>query len=546
MIRFFLSAIFLIPVCCFSQYTTFQQVLNFNSSSTEGDIIISTSDGGYALSGVANIGGNAEAFLSKYNSSGENEWTKIYYDQQSHLLLNGVDDTEIICNQYVRFLAEFDDGYVLGGGIDSAVFITYSNGVTVGSDYNRMYAIHTDANGNLLWAKKFIANDNTFGEDAMSTADGSLLLGGSVTQPGFVLRDIALWKLNADGDVLWAQSYGGSFDEGVAHVIETSPSQWMVCGVSESFSNNQNIYIISTDSDGQLNWSNVYGTTGFDYGKGIVKMNDGYYVFGNAGNGSPSYIALMKIDTTGILQWANTYGNFLFDSPTDLFATPNGNLIMLADHNVMSHDALACEVDADGNLMDSRIFGNTNANKNDFITSLIPSGIGFLTAGYTNSFSGNQFFYQAYLIKTHDGLESDCFSESISYAPTALTLTTSSAATAVATLNATGHEMFVTVLDSSLIADTLCFSVASNVTTPEEQTSLFIFPNPADDEMIIKSSLPVVQVNCFNQLGEMIFSEDEKYASEIQLHTSDLCGGIYFLEIITAREISYHKIIVVH
>ncbi|MEO6168195.1 MAG: hypothetical protein ABIO46_11675, partial [Chitinophagales bacterium] len=411
--RILLFSMLIFPAWGFPQSATFQQVLHFNSSSTQADEIITTGDGGYALAGVANISGNAECFLSKYSATGENAWTKIYYDQQSHLLYTGINDTEIFCNQYVRFLVSFDGGFVLGGGIDSSVFITYSTGVTVGYSFTRMFALHTDADGNLLWSKKFIAHDNTFGEEAITTSDGSLVLAGSVTQPGLVLRDIALWKLNADGNLQWARSYGGSFDEGVARVVEISPSQWMVCGTSESFSNNQNIYLLNTDSAGQLNWSNVYGTSGFDYGKGMVKLNDDCYIFGNAGNGNPSYIALLKIDTTGVLQWSNTYGNFLFDSPEELFISPNGNLIMLANHYASSYDALAFEADAEGNFIDARIYGETGSG-NDFVSSMIAKQNAYTFAGVTNSFSGSN---QAYSIRTHDGLLADCFSEPVDYGP---------------------------------------------------------------------------------------------------------------------------------
>lgn len=545
MLRIFLFTIFMAPALCFSQYNTFQQVLNFNSSATEGDVIISTSDGGYALAGVVNIGGNTESFLAKYNSSGENEWTRIYYDEQSQVSNIGVNDTEIFCNQYVRFLLAFDDGFVLGGGIDTSVAITYSNGVTVGSDYSRMFALHTDAAGNLLWSKKFIANDNTFGEDAISTADGSLLLTGSVTQPGLVLRDIGLWKLNSDGDIEWARSYGGSLDEGIAHLIEASPSQWILCGVSESFSN-QNIYLINIDTVGQLNWSKIYGSPGFDYGKGIVKAADGgYYVFGNAGNSNPSYIALMKIDSVGVLQWTKTYGEYPFDSPQDLLATPDGNLVMLVTHYTGEYDGLACEVDAGGNYIDARIFGNSGSNQNDFIHSMIPEQGGYTFTGVTNSFSGNQV-NQVYLIRTHDGLRSDCFSDTVGYYPASLTLTASNVSTAISVLDATGYQMNVVLLDSTLLADTLCFSVATSVTAPASFAPVYVFPNPADDDLLIRSSVPLKQVTCLNQVGETIFSEAGKNVLQMHIQTSDLPEGIYFLRAETEKRIFYQKIIVAH
>ncbi|MEO5675412.1 MAG: T9SS type A sorting domain-containing protein [Chitinophagales bacterium] len=545
--RILLYSLVLLPAISNAQPITFQQALNFDSSATEADIIKPTNDGGYVLAGVTSLGGSSESFLSKYNSSGEIEWTRIFYDQQSHVSKIGINDTEIYCNQFLRFLVTTDDGFLFGGGIDSSVFITYPNGVTVGSDFTKMFAILTDGNGNLSWSKKFRASDNTFGEDAIQTSDGNFILAGSVNQTLSVLRDIILIKIDIPGNIIWSNSYGGSFDEGIAHLIEVSPVHLMLCGTTESFSNNQDIYALSLDSAGQLSWSKNYGSTGFDYGKGLVAANEqGYYFFGNAGAGNPSYIALIKTDSAGTIQWANTYGNFLFDGPQDIFKTIDNKLIILVNHYSSDYDGLACEVDDAGNSGSGFLYGKTGNSNNDFITSLLPRENGFLLAGTTNSFSGNQYFNQAYLLQTHDGLMSDCFYDSVSYSPSSVVLTENSAATLVTSMDAIDYEMFVTVLDSTLIADTLCFSIATNVTTLPKPNLTSVFPNPSDDHLTVNSLFPILQINCFNQLGEIIFSKEQHSENNISIQTTELPQGVYLLETITTEGNYYQQISIVH
>jgi hypothetical protein len=272
-----------------------------------------------------------------------------------------------------------DNGFILGGGIDSAVNITYPNGVTSSSNYFRMFLIKRNENGDVIWSKKYALNDFNGAADIVENDGDGFYIAAYAHQSGSVSTDGLLMRLDEDGNTLWTKSFGGSFSEGVSDLEKTADGNLIICGTSESFSNNQNIYVIKMDTAGNLIWSKTYGSTGFDYGKSILEAPDGgFFVYGNAGTGNPSYLTLLKIDADGNIQWSNTYKNSLFDSPEKLQYDNSGNLIAIAGHLTSSHDGLFLLIDTGGNPIRNKTFGKQSSGSNDFITSVLPIESGYL------------------------------------------------------------------------------------------------------------------------------------------------------------------------
>ncbi|HPM32942.1 MAG TPA: hypothetical protein PLJ60_21590 [Chryseolinea sp.] len=98
-------------------------------------------------------------------------------------------------------------------------------------------------------------SDDT-GDAITSTKDGGYLLGGTLTttpQRGNGGKDIWLIRLDAEGKVLWNKIIGGSTDETIASIRETSDGGFLICG-SKSFGvgGQSSIMLIKTDKNGEL------------------------------------------------------------------------------------------------------------------------------------------------------------------------------------------------------------------------------------------------------------------------------------------------------
>lgn len=537
------------PFCLTAQITAFQEFFTINDAPVKGEAIVSTNDNGFAIAGSINIAGNVESFLTKFNSNGVSEWTKVYYDQLSHVITSGVNDTEIYCSQFPVFLLQTtDNGYILGGGVDSAVLITYPNGVTVGSDFFRMYLIKTDDAGDVVWTKKYGRNDFDGAAAILEdTENGGYYVAAYAHQDGSVSSDDLLIRLHSDGEIAWTKSFGGTNSEGASDLKKSGDGNLIFCGTSESFSNNQNIYVVKLDTTGNILWSNVYGTTGFDYGRSVLQSQDGgYFIYGNAGNGNPSYIALIKTDAAGNVQWANTYGDFFLDGPVQLDYAPDGNLMALVDHYTGQYDGLIIRIDTSGNPLSDRVFGNAGIYTDDFITSFIPWQNSFVFTGSTNAYSTNSLTFYGYLVKPTSTLFTDCYADSVSADPTPLALTVTNAGSATADVYMSVYPMLITPMDSNFIGDTLCALVyTSSPPGMVSDNSIFISPVPASDEIHFHSQQPITFVEIYNALGERISNQKFSLADEASINVSAWSPGVYIARISTANGMALKRFSIV-
>jgi hypothetical protein len=116
--------------------------------------------------------------------------------------------------------------------------------------------------------------------------------------------DIILIKTDANGNLIWAKTYGGTNDDMVFSVQQTSDGGYILAGGTSSFGAGGDIFLIKTDANGNLIWAKTYGGMNSDYASSVQQTSDGGYIvagytssFG-AGWGD---IFLIKTDASGIV-----------------------------------------------------------------------------------------------------------------------------------------------------------------------------------------------------------------------------------------------------
>src|SRR6187402_2558092 len=87
-----------------------------------------------------------------------------------------------------------DGGYVIAGNTSS-------------SSFDDIFLIKTNANGDSLWMKTFGGNYDLFGFSVQQTTDGGYIIGGR-TYDLILSTQVLLIKTDANGDSLWAKTYG--------------------------------------------------------------------------------------------------------------------------------------------------------------------------------------------------------------------------------------------------------------------------------------------------------------------------------------------------
>ncbi len=163
-----------------------------------------------------------------------------------------------------------------------------------------------------------------FGTAISATSDGGFILAGYTMAFGVgsgFYDNVYLVRTDADGDTLWTRTYGGALtDQGFA-VEQTGDGGFLVAGTSNSFgTSGKDVYLIRTDSNGDLQWSKTYGGPGEDVGYGLALTPDGGAIVvgqsgssGGPGGGLNAYV--IRVDAVGDTLWTRTY-----DSVSDNYA----------------------------------------------------------------------------------------------------------------------------------------------------------------------------------------------------------------------------------
>ena len=331
------------------------KIMSVAQTTDEGCVI-----GGYSTSSSINLGngvtltnnGGSDGMLIKYNAEGETEWAKSIGGNKSDII-NSVFST-------------IDGGCIVGGYFDSNS-IDLGNGVILNNNGSKGgMLIKYNADGEVEWARS-IGNDSI--NSVSQTTDGGYIVGGyfesssidlgnEVTLNNNGKRDSMIIKYNVDGEVEWAKSIGGSSDDLINSVSQTTDEGYIVEGYFESSSidlengvilnNNgeRNSMVIKYNAEGEMEWAKVIGGSGTDQITSILQTkDDGYIVSGNftsssidledgvtLENDSNNGEMLIKYNSEGKIEWARTIkgeGKYIDDSVFEsVFETTDGGYIV--------------------------------------------------------------------------------------------------------------------------------------------------------------------------------------------------------------------------
>jgi hypothetical protein len=298
----------------------------------------------------------------------------------------------------------------LADGSFIVVGSTYSEGA---GDYD-LWLIKLAPDGQELWRKTFGGAKGDSGKAVKETSDGGLIIAGATASFGAGGSDAWLIKTDADGNEEWNQTYGSLSDDYGWEVIETSDHFFLMIGDTYSFgSGADDLYLVKTDSAGNLIWEKTFGDLGSDYGTGIAEASDGNYVLVGATQvtkADETDVWLLKVNQDGTDMWTKTFGSSGSDNARGILATADGDFIiagLLTDVVRGDEDIWLLKTDAEGNEIWSSTFGTKNADKGVAVAETVDGG--FIVTGYWNSYKDiahNVTVGDLFLLKTNsDGLE---------------------------------------------------------------------------------------------------------------------------------------------
>jgi hypothetical protein len=283
-----------------------------------------------------------------------------------------------------------DGGYIVAGYTES-----------FGAGSADIFLIKTDANWNISWAKTYGGTYWDVARSFQQTSDGGYILAGETWSFGAGSSDIFLIKTDANGNVQWAKTYGGIDRDWAESVQQTSDGGYIVAGYTGSFGGSD-IFLIKTDANGNIIWAKTYGGTNRDDAYSVRQTSDGGYILAgetwSLGAGKWD-VFLIKTDANGNVQWAKTYGRTSDDVARFVQQTSDGGYIVAGyteSFGAGSYDIFLIKTDVSGNVQWAKTYGGINWDMAYSVQQTSDSG--YIVAGRTLSFGAG--YDDIFLIKT--------------------------------------------------------------------------------------------------------------------------------------------------
>ena len=263
---------------------------------------------------------------------------------------------------------------------------------------------------------------NDSGQSVVATFDGGYIVSGFTQSNDGDINDKQdesfdywLLKFNAENELQWQKTYGGSADERSNSIIQTQDGGYAVLGFSFSsdgdITNNaglQDYWLAKLDANGTISWQKSFGYPGADSGVSVIQTNDqGYLVTGvldvtaSGGEGNTArnsnrhaggdYWAL-KLNSSGDIEWSKYFGGNFTDTPENVIQTEDNGFIIVGgsdsidtdvSNNIGTYDFWVIRISATGNLVWEKSFGGDQI---DEARAIVKSSDGnYMIAGDTRS-----------------------------------------------------------------------------------------------------------------------------------------------------------------
>ena len=351
-----------------------QKIYSAGSSISKINSIQQTPDGGYIA--VADVSDKlyGDASLLKLDGNGNIQWQKTYHFSND--------------NRFNAVQLTSDGGYIVAGSI----YTLYRN-------YGDVWVLKFDSNGNNQWQKTYGGSSSEFAYDVKQTIDGGYIVAGKTYSFGAGFYDSWILKLDADGAVQWQKTYGGSGDDSLNSIQQTSDGGYIASGHSTSFNasyqDNNDLFVLKIDASGDIQWQKTYGDSNTDFsryfesaniGENIQQTTDGGYIVADYARDSgvrpyPIDIWVLKLDSYGYISGCAT--EFIRDSDATVVNT-----------DAVVKDVVATELNitispqtSNGNVADTNVTPYSVCYAADPDISVNPTSLDFGAVELPSSFS---------------------------------------------------------------------------------------------------------------------------------------------------------------
>jgi Secretion system C-terminal sorting domain len=504
LIRFFLIAVTSIPFLAAAQRPDMLWIHGYGGNSVVAPWVARQPDGGFILSIAAttNVGidplcpisGNIDIFY-KYNADATLlEWTKCYPGNFND-------------SAFKYMFGRPGGNYVLGAS-------------GMGTTSHTYLIRKEDASGALIWRKTYGDSAESLFDYMLPTSDGGYIIAGRVyfTNSDFTVHygswmdeDIAVMKIDSNGNKLWSKVIGGSLPDIVAALVSAPGDGCYIAGTTLSTDHDftgvnhggDDGFLIRLDKYGNIVWTDGIGGSGGDQLDCAVANGKGGVILSGASNSLdgdrthfPAYgcpLWVLEVDSSKHVVWNNCYGGGGLNCYGSSLCKATDGSIWVAgvstliggqvDTQYGRDDAWFLHIDSVGNFINARVLGSDLWDRG---TMIYPLSNGNVIAGGFYDTCGGTF-------------SSMVTGSTWPYSSAFLTVFSPRDRTEVPAIN--------------LIND-----------------KITIYPNPATSQLTITSSDEITTVAITNLIGQAVYAH-EYNTEKAQVDIAGLPTGVYLVRI---------------
>ena len=245
---------------------------------------------------------------------------------------NGQINEGNVCGFAETIIGSNDDraSTIIQGSDGRYVVAGYTNSFGAGG-YD-IYVVKLDSKGNVMWTKTIGGSLTDVAYSIVQSSDGGYVVAGWTLSfgeyyYGSYYANFYVVKLDSSGNVMWTKTIGGSNDDRVYSITQSSDGGYVVAGYTGSFGAHTDIYVVKLDSAGNVVWTKTIGGSYDDFASSIAQSSDGgYVVVGYTWGfeaGSYADIYVVKMDANGNACFSKNITNYSVSSNVGSFSSPS-------------------------------------------------------------------------------------------------------------------------------------------------------------------------------------------------------------------------------
>ncbi len=341
----------------------------------ENDVACSiqqTSDGGFIVAGsTSSFGaGKSDFWVLKLNLAGNIEWQRSY---------GGIEEDVAYSIRETK-----DKGYIVAGSTKS-----------FGAGMSDFWILKLSQDGNIEWQRSYGGGGDDAANSIQPTSEGGYIVGGFTKSLPPGTANFWILKLSSEGTIEWQRAYGEIIEEYLTSIQQTSDKGFVAAGYSNSFSYGlDKFWILKLSSNGYIEWQQAFGGSGEDMLCSLQQTSDkGYIAAGYTTSFGVNMcdFLLIKLSQGGNIEWQRSYGGSGDDLAYSIQPTSDLGYVVAGSTTSFGHgdsDSWILKLSSSGAIEWQKTYGGSNK---DYLTSIQQTAEGgYIAAGFTKSFSDEE------------------------------------------------------------------------------------------------------------------------------------------------------------